>query len=86
MIKPGVTFGEMADYIDGFGANQGMKTVMQLHGCGYGDDGPLFGAENARRACARFADAKRQRVCLAPFGDVSGWEDTLLLGRAGACN
>ncbi len=44
MIKPGVTFGEMADYIDGFGANQGMKTVMQLHGCGYGDDGPLFSA------------------------------------------
>ena len=43
MIKPGVTFGSLADYIDGFGANREMKTVMQLHGCGYGDDGPLFG-------------------------------------------
>ncbi len=44
MIKPGVTFGTLADYIDGFGANREMKTVMQLHGCGYGDDGPLFSA------------------------------------------
>jgi hypothetical protein len=23
-----------------------MKTVMQLHGCGYGDDGPLFSAKS----------------------------------------
>jgi Xaa-Pro aminopeptidase len=42
MIKPGVTFGALADYIDGFGGNRGMKTVMQLQGCGYGDDGPRF--------------------------------------------
>jgi Xaa-Pro aminopeptidase len=43
-IKPGATFGALADYIDGFGGNRGMKAVMQLHGCGYGDDGPLFSA------------------------------------------
>jgi hypothetical protein len=42
MIKPGVTFGAMADYIHGFGTRRQMKTVMHLHGCGYGDDGPLF--------------------------------------------
>jgi Xaa-Pro aminopeptidase len=42
MIKPGVTFGALADYIDGFGASRAMKIIMQLHGCGYGDDGPLF--------------------------------------------
>lgn len=44
MIKPGVTFGALADYVDGFGASRAMKTVMQLHGCGYGDDGPLLSA------------------------------------------
>jgi Xaa-Pro aminopeptidase len=43
MIKPGVTFGALAEYINGLGAKRALKTVMQLHGCGYGDDGPLFG-------------------------------------------
>jgi Xaa-Pro aminopeptidase len=42
MIKPGVTFGALADYIHGFGTQRQMKTAMHLHGCGYGDDGPLF--------------------------------------------
>ena len=30
------------EFVDAFGAKRGMKTVIQLHGCGYGDDGPLF--------------------------------------------
>jgi Xaa-Pro aminopeptidase len=42
MIKPGTTFGALTGFVNGFGAKRGMKTVMQLHGCGYGDDGPLF--------------------------------------------
>jgi Xaa-Pro aminopeptidase len=42
MIKPGTTFGALADCVNSFGAEQKIKTVMQLHGCGYGDDGPLF--------------------------------------------
>jgi Xaa-Pro aminopeptidase len=50
MIKPGVTFGALKDFVDGFGAQRGMKTAIQLHGCGYGDDGPLL---NRRRTGAR---------------------------------
>jgi Xaa-Pro aminopeptidase len=42
MIKPGTSFGALSDFVNGFGAKRGRKTVMQLHGCGYGDDGPLF--------------------------------------------
>jgi len=45
MIKPGTTFGRLADLVNGFcgfGAARGMKTIMQMHGCGYGDDGPLL--------------------------------------------
>jgi len=45
-IKPGTTFGALTDLINGSGAKRGMKTVMQLHGCGYGDDGPLFSANS----------------------------------------
>ena len=42
MIKPGVSFGALEDFITSLGAKSGMKTIMQMHGCGYGDDGPLF--------------------------------------------
>ena len=45
MIKPGTTFGALTDFVNGVGAKRGMKTVMQLHGCGYGDDGPLLSAK-----------------------------------------
>jgi Xaa-Pro aminopeptidase len=44
MIKPGTTFGALSDFVSDFGARCDMKTVMQLQGCGYGDDGPLFTA------------------------------------------
>jgi Xaa-Pro aminopeptidase len=46
MIKPGTTFGALTDFVNGVGAKRGAKTVMQLHGCGYGDDGPLFSAKS----------------------------------------
>jgi Xaa-Pro aminopeptidase len=42
MIKPGTTFGALGDFVNGFGAQSGMKAVVQMQGCGYGDDGPLF--------------------------------------------
>ena len=44
MIKPGTTFRALSDFVNGFGAH-GMKTALQLQGCGYGDDGPLFTAK-----------------------------------------
>jgi Xaa-Pro aminopeptidase len=46
MFKPGTTFGALTDFVNGVGAKRGMKTVMQLQGCGYGDDGPLFSAKS----------------------------------------
>jgi methionine aminopeptidase len=42
LIKPGTTFGALKDFVNGFGEKRKMKTVIQMHGCGYGDDGPLF--------------------------------------------
>ena len=41
MIKPGTTFGAVKDFVNGFGQRK-MKTVIQMQGCGYGDDGPLL--------------------------------------------
>ena len=41
-IKPETTFGTLIDLVNGFGANRGMKTQIQMQGCGYGDDGPLL--------------------------------------------
>jgi Xaa-Pro aminopeptidase len=43
-IEPGATFGALADRVAELGISGKIKTVMQLHGCGYGDDGPLFSA------------------------------------------
>jgi Xaa-Pro aminopeptidase len=42
MIKPGTTFGVLRDEVAAIAAKRGVKGVMQLQGCGYGDDGPLF--------------------------------------------
>jgi Xaa-Pro aminopeptidase len=42
LIKPGTTFGALKDLVTGLGSKRGMKAVIQLLGCGYGDDGPLF--------------------------------------------
>ena len=42
LIKPGTKFETLRDFVNGFGDTRKMKTVIQMHGCGYGDDGPLF--------------------------------------------
>lgn len=41
-IKPGATFAALRDCVAAVGAKRGMKAILQLQGCGYGDDGPLF--------------------------------------------
>ena len=48
MIKAGTTFGALTAFVDGYGAKRGMKTLTQLQGCGYGDDGPLLSARSRR--------------------------------------
>lgn len=42
LMKPGATFGELIDSINGFGQKRGMKSLILMHGRGYGDDGPLL--------------------------------------------
>jgi Xaa-Pro aminopeptidase len=42
-MKPGTLFGEFIDLINRFGNRRGIKTSIQMHGCGYGDDGPTLG-------------------------------------------
>ncbi len=41
-MRPGTSFGELIDFINGFGQKGGMKTLTLMHGRGYGDDGPLI--------------------------------------------
>jgi hypothetical protein len=41
-IKPGNSIGALQGFVNGFGSERRMKTVIQMHGCGYGDDGPLL--------------------------------------------
>lgn len=41
-MKPGTEFADLIDFVNGFGARRGMKTLILMHGRGYGDDGPLL--------------------------------------------
>jgi len=45
LIKPGTAIGALREFVNGFGAKQNMKTQIQMHGCGYGDDGPLLSSK-----------------------------------------
>ena len=46
LIKPGTTLGALQDFVKSFGPKRKMKTVIQMQGCGYGDDGPLLTAKS----------------------------------------
>jgi len=41
-LKPGMVFGEFIDSVNTFGQKRGMKSLILMHGRGYGDDGPLL--------------------------------------------
>jgi Xaa-Pro aminopeptidase len=41
-MRPGTPLGEFIDFVNGFGARRGGKTLILMHGRGYGDDGPLL--------------------------------------------
>ncbi|HKY09157.1 MAG TPA: M24 family metallopeptidase, partial [Candidatus Binatia bacterium] len=50
LMRPGTTFGALADRVAGLAKGE-MKIVMQLNGGGYGDDGPVFdGGKRDNRA------------------------------------
>ena len=54
-IKPGLTFGALADMVASMGEQRGVRAVMQIHGCGYGDDGPLFSHRHKGARAVGFA-------------------------------
>ncbi len=41
-MRPGTSIGELIDFVNGFGETRGGKTLILMHGRGYGDDGPLL--------------------------------------------
>jgi Xaa-Pro dipeptidase len=47
-MKPGVLFGELMDFVNGFGARRGLRTLILMHGRGYGNDGPLLTPQDPR--------------------------------------
>jgi Xaa-Pro dipeptidase len=47
LMRPGTTIGAIQDLANGFDAKHALKIIVQMHGCGYGDDGPLLTAKPA---------------------------------------
>jgi Xaa-Pro aminopeptidase len=52
-MKPGTVFNDMIEFVNGFGAQRGMKTLILMHGRGYGNDGPLLTPQDTRAAHIR---------------------------------
>jgi Xaa-Pro dipeptidase len=48
-MKPGVSIGTLIDRVSAIGAERGMKAQIRMHGCGYGDDGPLLNDNSISR-------------------------------------
>jgi Xaa-Pro aminopeptidase len=46
LLTPGRSFGEFMDFVNSFGEKRGLKSLLLMHGRGYGDDGPLFTPQN----------------------------------------
>src|ERR1044071_5435557 len=52
-LRPGKPFGEFMDFVNGFGEKRGLKSLMLMHGRGYGDDGPLRSEEHTSELQSR---------------------------------
>ncbi len=68
-MRPGTAFGGLIDFVHGFGTQRNMKALMQLHGCGYGDDGPLVGAN--------FDGDQLRELCIEK-GNAFVWKPTAM--------
>src|SRR4029077_4607496 len=44
--SPDIPCAELMDFVNSFGEKRGLKSLMLMHGRGYGDDGPLFTPQN----------------------------------------
>jgi Xaa-Pro aminopeptidase len=89
LMRPGTTFGALADRVAGLAKGE-MKIVMQLNGCGYGDDGPVFGGR-PRDGSARELTMRPRNVFVWRPSVVSGngrirfeWGGPVLLTEDGS--
>jgi hypothetical protein len=73
-LTPEKSFAEFIDFVNGFGEKRGLKSLMLMHGRGYGDDGPLFTPQNR---------GARNRDVLIEKGNVLS-SSPLLPARTGA--
>jgi len=47
-MLPGHPFHELIDFVNAFGEQRGLKSLILMHGRGYGDDGPLLTPQDKR--------------------------------------
>jgi Xaa-Pro aminopeptidase len=89
-IKPGVSFGTLIDKVNGMGAKRGMKTVIRMHGCGYGDDGPLLDEKSTGRAARDLTVEKGNAFVWKPAAGTNdgriqfSWGGPILVTENGA--
>jgi Xaa-Pro dipeptidase len=88
-LRPGRSFGEFMDFVNGFGEKRGLKSLMLMHGRGYGDDGPLFTPQNrgARNRDVRIENGNvfivKPIVSSADGGFDTSWGGCVLVTEKG---
>lgn len=68
VMKPGTTFGELIDFTNGFGAKQGLRTRITMHGRGNSDDGPLLTGRDQGQAVRDLRLEKGNAFVWKPYG------------------
>jgi Xaa-Pro aminopeptidase len=61
-MKPGTTLGELIDFTNSFGEKRGMRSLILMHGRGYGNDGPLLTPADRRAEAFRDVPFEKDNV------------------------
>jgi len=61
-MKPGTVFNDFIEFTNGFGATRGLRTMMLMHGRGYGNDGPLLTGQDPRAEHVRDVHIEKGNV------------------------
>ncbi|HEY3115443.1 MAG TPA: M24 family metallopeptidase [Chloroflexota bacterium] len=89
-MRPGVTFGELIDFTNGFSKRPGLNTAITLHGRGMGDDGPLITARASGSSIRDLALQKGNAFVWKPYAQTpdARWRfnfgATVVIGENGA--
>src|SRR5688500_13415975 len=89
-MRPGQAFGEVLDFINGFGPRHGIKTSVTCHGRGLGNEGPIVTQRTLSPAVREIRLERgntfvwKPNVASADGRHSYTWAGCIVVGEAGA--